>query len=119
MPFIPYEMLDHSNCLVAETNFVKSVTRRPKLANVHVATESLAVYAKLHVFHSHKQKMWAKRITKAGRNPCASWCMESHQTVFVQKDKLYHVQQRGATKREFSNPWLLKHIMQSVFKERK
>ena len=115
MPFIHYEKLNHRNCGMHRVRFVKSITRRPKTANV-CTTEDLIIEARLHVFRDHR----ARRRLKKPMYDCRGngWCDASHLVVFVENDKLYRVTIHNCIK-EFVNSWLLKHIMKHIFRERK
>jgi hypothetical protein len=109
--FIRYDELNHRNCSILKLQFVKSVTRRPKIANVCIASDFI-VEAKLHVFPDSRARRYDKR-----KDGCYGYCSSLHHTVFVANDKLFFVNKNGSKK--FSNPWLLRHIMHTVFKERK
>ena len=113
--FVRYEDLNHRNCKVQSARFVKSVTRRPKVANIWVASD-LVVEAKLHVYANRRIRKWSEKWENKPWS-CGGWCSASHAIVFVTNEKLYRVSQSG--NKEINNPWLLKHIMKNVFKERK
>jgi hypothetical protein len=109
--FIRYENLSHKNSTIQRIRFVKSITRRPKVADIFLANDFI-VEARLHVYSDAQVRRWDKK--KPG---CFGYCSSGHHTVFASKDKLFFIT-KSETK-EFKNQWLLKHIMNAVFKERK
>lgn len=109
--FIRFEDLDRRNCSMLKWQFVKSITRRSKPANVHIASDFI-VEAMLHVYPDSRARKYDNK-----KDHCYGYCSSLHHTVFVAKDKLHFIS-KGETK-EFNNPWLLKHIMHAVFKEQK
>lgn len=109
--FIRFEDLDRRNCSMLKWQFVKSVTRRPKPANVWV-TSDFIVQAKLHVFPDSRARKYDNR-----KDYCYGYCSSLHHAVFVENDQLFFIGKDGPKK--FSNPWLLRRIMHTVFKERK
>jgi hypothetical protein len=114
--FIQYDKLNAKNCVVKGVRFVKSVTRRPKAADVALMNTDLILEVRLHTFDARRQKRWwDNEESFETKVTCHGYCGASHLTVFIKNDKLFHVTKSGT--KEFSNHWLLNRIMKNVFKE--
>lgn len=113
--FIRYEQLGPKNCAVQSVRFVKSVTRRPKEANVSVAGD-LIIQAHVHSF-SDRHRKWRDHTESFATKPsCYGYCSASHLTLYIKNDKMFRIGKSGP--KEFKNYWLLNHIMKNVFKEK-
>jgi hypothetical protein len=107
--FIQYEDLSYKNCAIQTVRFVKSFAKRPKTANICIA-DNIIIEAKLHATDK-------RRRLRNSEPQCYGYCSNSHMVVLISDDKLFHNSKSGI--KEFKNPWLLKHIMKNIFRERK
>lgn len=115
--FVRYEDLDRKNCVVKGVRFVKSMTKRPKAANVAIDGTAIILEAKLHTFDRRIQKTWwDNKESFEPKTGCYGHCGATHMTVFIHNDKLFKSSKAGV--KEFKNPWLLRHVMNNMFKER-
>lgn len=112
--FIRHEKLNPRNCAVQSVRFVKSITRRPKLANVWLA-DDVIIEVKIHTYNDNRaRKYWDNRESFEIKQRCYGYCSSSHITIFIKNEKLYRLVRSEI--KEFENPWLLNHIMKNVFK---
>lgn len=117
--FTNVEDLNSKNCMVQRLRYVKSITRRPKEANVGIAGTDIVIEVSIHA-GPRKRKRWngVKNEEKWGsKENCWGYCGDLHHKVFIKDERLFHIVKSEI--REFKNPWLLKHIMTNVFKDQK
>lgn len=113
--FIRHDKLNPKNCAVQCVRFVKSITRRPKAANIVLAGDNLIIEAKIHTFETRARR-WRDNTESFESKPrCYGYCSSAHMSIFIKNEQMFHITKSGV--KEFQNKWLLNHIMKNVFKE--
>lgn len=113
MAWIKYDRISHRNCTIANVKFVKSISKRRRIANLYLNND-FWIEAELHLTND-------KRYLRCyySRNLSDKWsktynCWATHISVFIKNNKIYSKSKNEL--REFNNPWLLSRIMKLTFR---
>ena len=128
MSWVPVEDLDHTNCRVISTRFIKNISKKLKQANVVDPNCPLIIEAFLHIEmptkYRRSRRRWrsssrktvscgaGNQIALGDRRVLPYYCSSNHRAIFVVNGELYLKTKNHI--RQFKNDWLLTRIMKTL-----